>query len=238
MEERREAWALTMLRAACVLKGAGDGDWRSFAATAMALLDGRALKTVPIMDRIYAGTILAMMRENLGRLSEDDDGTAELARLTAAAAWPADGESVAPSIWLDGYLAAGVLAPSGAGPEMLYAAAEERFADGAGPDSEPLPTYMAKRYEELQARYGETREAAAMLLAADDVGITQWARGFAQGVRIMEAAWPTDWFVADERRMVSLLARLAEGELSDIEACADVLTFIHWRWQARYGNGA
>lgn len=68
--------------------------------------------------------------------------------------------------------------------------------------------------------------------------MTQWARGLAQGVRIMEAAWPTDWFVADERRMVSLLARLAEGELSDIEACSDVLTFIQWRWQVRYGNGA
>ena len=238
MEERREAWALTMLRAACVLKGAGDGDWRSFAATAMALLDGRALKTVPIMDRIYAETILAMLRENLGRLSEDDDGTAELARLTAAAAWPEDGDQVAPSIWLDGYLAAGVLAPSGAGPERLYSAAAERFPDGAGPGSEPLATYMATRYEELQVRYGETREAAAMFLAADDVGMTQWARGFAQGVSIMEAAWPTDWFVADERRMVSLLARLAEGELSDLEACADVLTFIQWRWQARYGGGA
>ena len=238
MEERREAWALTMLRAASVLKGAGEGDWRSFAATAMALLDGRALKTVPIMDRIYAETILAMMRENLGRLSEDDDGTTELARLIAAAAWPVDGDPVAPSIWLDGYLAAGVLAPSGAGPEMLYSAAEERFPDGAGPESELLSAYMAKRYEELQVRYGETRAAAAMLLAAGDVGMTQWARGFAQGVRTMEAAWPTDWFVADERRMVSLLARLAEGELLDIEAYADVLTFIQWRWQVRYGNGA
>ena len=83
-----------------------------------------------------------------------------------------------------------------------------------------------------------TREAAAMFLAADDVGMTQWARGFAMGVRIVETAWPTDWFVADERRIVSLLARLAEGELSDLEACADVLAFIQWRWQARYGGGA
>ena len=38
--------------------------------------------------------------------------------------------------------------------------------------------------------------------------------------------------------MVSLLARLAEGQLSDLDACADVLTFIQWRWQARYGSGA
>ena len=91
MEERREGWALTMLRAAYVLKSGAVGDWRSFAATAMALLDGRALKTVPIMDRIYAETLLALLRENVGRLSEGDDGTTELARLIAAAAWPEDG---------------------------------------------------------------------------------------------------------------------------------------------------
>ena len=38
-----------------------------------------------------------------------------------------------------------------------------------------------------------------------------------QGVRIVESAWPTEWFVAEERRMMSLLARLAEGELADLD---------------------
>ena len=75
-----------------------------------------------------------------------------------------------------------------------------------------------------------------MLLEADDLGMIDWARGFAQGVKILEAGWPTDWFVAEERRMVALLVRLAEGELLDLDACADVVTFIQWRWQARYGD--
>ena len=238
MEERREGWALTMLRAAYVLKGAGAGDWRSFAATAMALLDGRTLKTVPIMDRIYAETLLAILRENVGRLSEGDDGSAELARLMAAAAWPEHGNPVAPPIWLDGYLAAGVLAPSEGGPDALYSAAMERFPDGGGPGSEPFLTHMTNRYDALQAQYGESHAVAAMILAADDIVMTEWAQGFAQGVRILEGAWPTDRFVHEERRMVSLLARLAEGELADMDACADVLTFIQWRWQTRYGGEA
>ena len=238
MEARREGWALTMLRAAYVLKSAGVGDWRSFAATAMALLDGRALKTVPIMDRIYAETLLAVLRENVGRLSEGDDGTTELARLIAAAAWPEDGNPAASSIWLDGYLAAGVLAPSEAGPDALYSAAVDRFPDGGGLGPEPFLAHMTNRYDALQAQYGETHGVAAMILAADDIGMTEWAQGFAQGVRILEEAWPTDLFVHEERRMVSLLARLAEGELSDLDACTDVLTFIQWRWQARYGGEA
>ena len=97
---------------------------------------------------------------------------------------------------------------------------------------------MTNRYDALLAQYGETRAVAAMILAADDIGMTEWAQGFAQGVRILEEAWPTDLFVHEERRMVSLLARLAEGELSDLDACTDVLTFIQWRWQARYGGEA
>ena len=238
MEERREAWALTMLRAAYVLKSGGDGDWRSFAATAMALLDGRTLKTVPIMDRIYAETLLAMLRENVGRLSAGDDGTAELARLIAAAAWPEDCNPPAPSIWLDGYLAAGVLAPSEAGPDALYAAGVDRFPDGGGLGPEAYMAHMTKRYDALRVQYGETHAVAAMMLAADDIGMTEWAQGFAQGVRILEGAWPTDRFVHEERRMVSLLARLAEGELSDLDVCADVLTFIQWRQiRVREGRG-
>ena len=43
---------------------------------------------------------------------------------------------------------------------------------------------------------------AAMILAADDIEMTEWARGFVQGVRILEASWPTDQFVPEERRMM------------------------------------
>ena len=47
LEERRGDWALLVLRAAHVLKAAGDADWRSFAAVASALLDGRAAQGHP-----------------------------------------------------------------------------------------------------------------------------------------------------------------------------------------------
>ena len=164
------------------------------------------------MDRAYAETIVALLREQYGRMFEDDDGTAELGRLIAAAAWPEAGVPVAPSVWLDGYLAAGVLSPLGAEPNALYSAAAERFCNGGdGQEAEPFLTFMTNRYEALQAAYGETRRVVAMFEAADDLGMTDWAQGFAQGVRIMETGWPTEMFIAAERRMVSLLARLAEG---------------------------
>ena len=66
LEERRGEWALLMLRAAHVLKisSEDDDEWRSFAVTASAVLDGRALDTVPIMVYIVNATIDAWLGEN------------------------------------------------------------------------------------------------------------------------------------------------------------------------------
>ena len=75
LEKRRGYWALLMLKTAHVLKAAGDADWRSFAATAAALLDGRSLKKVPIMDYILSASIAAWQVEEYGvAMAIPDDG--------------------------------------------------------------------------------------------------------------------------------------------------------------------
>ena len=63
LEERREHWAMPMLLSAYLLKGAGHEDWRSFAATASALLGGRALATIPIMRHVFHATLDAWHAE-------------------------------------------------------------------------------------------------------------------------------------------------------------------------------
>ena len=63
LEERRERWALPMLLSAHLLKGAGREDWRSFAATASALPEGRALGTIPIMQHVFHATLDAWHAE-------------------------------------------------------------------------------------------------------------------------------------------------------------------------------
>ena len=74
LEKRRGYWALLMLRAAHVLKAAtGNGDWRSFAATVSALLDGRALKKVPIMGHMLGASIAAWQAEEAGLDAGDQD---------------------------------------------------------------------------------------------------------------------------------------------------------------------
>ena len=63
LQERRERWALPMLLSAHLLKGAGRDDWRSFAATALALLDDRPLHTIPIMRSMFRATLDAWHAE-------------------------------------------------------------------------------------------------------------------------------------------------------------------------------
>ena len=85
----------------------------------------------------------------------------------------------------------------------------ERFSK-QGPET--FLEFMANRYKQLRAEYRETRALAVMSLDADDLGMMEWARVCAQGVKILKAAWSTGLFVAEERMMVSLLAQLAEGD--------------------------
>ena len=72
IEERRGFWALLMLKSAFVLQAGGeDADWRTFAATGAALLDGRPLRGVPVMEFIFEASIAAWRAEEHG--SGDSD---------------------------------------------------------------------------------------------------------------------------------------------------------------------
>ena len=56
-----------MLHSAHVLKGAGKVDWKSFTGTAKAVLDGRALETIPIMEYVWKRTNSVLASEELLR---------------------------------------------------------------------------------------------------------------------------------------------------------------------------
>ncbi len=239
MEERRNDWALFMLRAAHVLKGAADDGWRSFAATASALLDGCELRTVPIMGHVVGETAAVWMDEEYGRMSEGDDGTAELVRLMAAAAW-AEGDILSEenAAWADGYLSAAILSPLGAGPDALIAAASERAEAGVGGRTgERLATALVARHRELETGYREAAFVAEMFAGLDELELRAWAQGLAMGVGLLDAAWPTEAFTAEERRSVSQIAALAEGERADLDTRTEVVRFIRARMTMRDGNG-
>ena len=55
LEPGREDWAVRMLRSVHAQKGAGNVDWKTFAAAAKAVLEGRALETIPTMQYVWRG---------------------------------------------------------------------------------------------------------------------------------------------------------------------------------------
>lgn len=65
LETRRDTWARLVARAADVLSAADHPDTDSFTATAMALLEGRALKKIPVMADVHDQTIKAWLFDDL-----------------------------------------------------------------------------------------------------------------------------------------------------------------------------
>ena len=238
VEERREDWATLMLRAADVLKGTEDGDWHSFAATAVALLDGRAFVTVPIMRRVLEATKEAWRAEEHRRWSEDEDGTAELQRLVAVAEWP-EGEHpmTARSVWFDGYLAAAALSPLPPRVETLVCAVAERAAKAPGRASDREFARMKARYDELQAAYGVPRFVKETLGGLDTGDLADWAKGFACGVSILEADWASHEFPADDHFALAMLAGLAGRAATGPGARENLAEFIGRRVASRHGRG-
>ena len=237
LEERRGDWALLVLRAAHVLKAAGDADWRSFTAVASALLDGRALKGIPIMDSIFLATVDAWHEEER-RLRAGDAGHPDpLAALAAVAAWPEGDLHCAASLaWLDGFVAAAVLAPREPRPaEWLHALADGVRGIGGEGTGEFLRR-ASERHNEFDRHIGESGAAADALADFGDGELTDWARGFAQGVRILDDDWPRDELEIEDYPALFLLTALAGGEPSGPAARADLPIFFERRMRMRVSS--
>ena len=135
LEERRNWWALQCARSAAVLRAAEPKgrDWRSFAAVAAALLEGRALRRTPITERVLEATLLAAAARRhdaaLDALDdvEDDPAPGERGALAGAPrprpapAGPGEferrlaGSGVDPA-WVDGLATAAAVSPEAASP--------------------------------------------------------------------------------------------------------------------------
>ena len=137
LETRRDWWAHQIARCAALLDAIGDPDTESFAATAMALLDGRALKKIPIMAHIHEQTIEAWVLDDpdlpvdagLGdfiELAEQEEpapeGDGELSTLLDGTDMTAD--------WIDGYLMSVVIAPKMIAPNRWLPQILEKAAAG------------------------------------------------------------------------------------------------------------
>ena len=205
LEKRRGAWVSIMLRAAHVAKASGTGPWLSFAATAFALLNGRALKKTPILHYVFEGTLDAWKAEEYDAVAESlsAEEKAEIdGYMTAAAIAPLDLDRLA---WLPALMAT-------ARPADMDAAAW-------------IASWMGARCDEIEARFAAEGPDAAALERLRDF-LPAWARGFDRVCRDFRDHWPRRMLTGADRRMLKRIAAVAAGAPPGKGMDAQVAAFV------------
>lgn len=210
LETRRDWWARIIARAADVLETADEPDAGSFAACAMALIEGRALKNIPVMFDVHDQTIGAWVHDDAGL--EPDVALEELAE--EAPAPEKKGEfakllkgSGLTTDWIDGYLTSVVIAP-----EMI---APNRFLSPVlGPVMPELDPSKFQRFMDLLMMRAhaasdlsaDADEFATVMAKRPRKALADWATGFTLAAREFRAAWPKKSMTPEDRWLLEIVA--------------------------------
>ena len=203
LEARRDWWARILASSAAVLQGVGDSVWLSFAAVAQALIDGTALKRLPIMAEIVDMTLEAW-ESRLGDGPGARSGpSGDIDDLLAEAGISAP--------FLHGYLVALAISPRAPSPEAwlgpLLGGVE---FPGEGSVNRVMEIVIG-RANGIDDEAGNAEAMAQVLRALDTDDMRDWAAGFDALVTAAPRAWPTKALAADDKRMLRAIAKVAKG---------------------------
>jgi hypothetical protein len=203
LEARRDWWARILASSAAVLQGVGDPVWLSFAAVAQALIDGTALKRLPIMAEIVDMTLEAW-ESRLGDGPGARSGpSGDIDDLLAEAGISAP--------FLHGYLVALAISPRAPSPEAwlgpLLGGVE---FPGEGSVNRVMEIVIG-RANGIDDEAGNAEAMAQVLRALDTDDMRDWAAGFDALVTAAPRAWPTKALAADDKRMLRAIAKVAKG---------------------------
>jgi len=205
---RRDAWALRFLQSAWALKGAGEPDWLGFAVTAKALLDGRPVAKVPVMELILTNTLRAHFAEAGAPL---DPILTQLAGISAVA--PQSGGPAALAAWRDAFIVAMVVSPRDPEPVIWLAILAQSL--GVEKRSKTLDRFAA----DINIRYSLFWDAFEAGRAIDGapadlrgVEAAAWAKGFIDAMQAFPNAWPRSDLSKGDRQFIETLQRVARGD--------------------------
>ncbi|MGM0412704.1 MAG: UPF0149 family protein [Pseudomonadota bacterium] len=223
LETRRAFWAEQCLKTARILKDTAAPDhWRSFAAAGAALLEGRDLKRVPIMEEVLVytreahggGAEEAHTEEASGFLPGVGDVPLDL--VFGDEPEPADlsglGWSEEQVVWVEGFLMAVVTAPRRGNirkwMSVLLAALPEPEDEAEG---EAVLDELQACLDDLQVLIGPDSEESPAL-PAEDTLMRHWAAGFHHAVQSGTAGWIGRKYQREDRRMLEVIKELANGQ--------------------------
>lgn len=204
LETRRDWWASIFASSAAVLESGGNPVWPSFAAVAQALIDGTALKRLPIMAEIVDMTLEAWE-------SRLDDGpgarggpSGDIDDMLAQAGISGP--------FLHGYLVALAISPREPSPEAWLGPLLGGIEfPGEGSVNRVMEVVIG-RANGIDDEAGNSEAMAQVLPVLDADDMRDWATGFDALVTAAPRAWPTKALAADDKRMLRAIAKVAQGD--------------------------
>jgi hypothetical protein len=211
LETRRDWWARILARAAEVLEGAENPDAASFVACAMALIDGKDMKKIPVMLDIHEQTIEAWIRddpsfdpevsfEELAAEAPELEKKGEFAALLRGSGLTLD--------WVEGYLTSVVIAPRMIAPNQWLASILENVLPDLDPSKfQRFMDLLMMRAHATSDLAGDASEFATSMAKRSKKGQADWSAGFTQAAEQFCAAWPKKGMTKADRRLLELASQ-------------------------------
>lgn len=223
LETRRDWWARILARSADVLETAHHPDAAGFAACAMALLEGRSLKTIPVMLDVHEQTIEAWVRddpdfkpaltfEELAQEAPTPEKKGEVAALLRGTELSVD--------WLDGYMTGIVIAPQMIMPNQWLPAVLEPVLPRINPSQfQRFMDLLMMRAQTVSDVASVPDQLVATISGRSKKGQAEWWSGFSDAMGKFRTAWPKKGVTKEDRRLFEVVsAGLASTDLADFAA--------------------
>ena len=244
LETRREWWARIMARSALLLQAIGHGDAPGFATTARSLLDGRALRKIPIMLEIHHQTIGAWLHgdatgegfdpdTDMQTLDDPDilpplpppEKKGELGKLLK-------GTALSPT-WIDGYLAAICIAPRIITPDRWLAPVLHAIISTLTERNlQRCIDLLMHRYNATLAALVDPKGLERALRSMDTLGQRDWFEGFMAGKQSFKPSWPAKALGPTDKALLGQIASMADDPTSGSSAIPALAAWLAGRFAA------
>ncbi len=244
LETRRDWWARIITSSAMLLQASGHDDAESFTATAQSLLEGRALRKIPIMLDIHEQTIGAWLygeQAEMGDVFDPEIGPQMLDDTDDLPLAPEKkgelgkllkGTELSPDL-IDGYLAAICIAPKMITPDrwitpLLNAALPappepclQRFID-----------LLVLRYSETLIKLVDPEGLVHIFKNMGGSGQRDWCEGFLEGLRNFKKSWPAKSLGPNDRAMLRQIETIADNPGAATGAIPALASWLSQRMSA------
>lgn len=210
LETRRDWWARILARSADVLETALHPDAAGFAACAMALLNGRDLKKIPVMLDVHEQTIEAWVRDD-----PDFDPGLTFEELAQEAPTPEKKGEVAALLrgtdlsvnWLDGYMAGVVIAPQMIMPNQWLPPILDPVLPWINPSQfQRFMDLLMMRAQTVSDVASVPDQLVAAISSRSKKGQVEWWSGFSDAMSKFRTAWPKKGITKEDRRLLDTAA--------------------------------